>query len=66
VTWLQIIVLLVAGLGILAVLGAVVGMLYPGPDYMPPSPDEEYRWLTEDVGLTHDEAEDLMRGPPVH
>ena len=62
-TWIQIIVLIVAGLGILMILGAVVGMLSPGPDYMPMSSDAEYRWLTEDVGLTHDEAEEIMRSP---
>jgi len=60
-TWIQIIVLIVASLGILAFLGAVVGMLCPGPDYFPMSPDEEYRWLTEDKGLSHEEALDIMK-----
>lgn len=60
-TWLQIIVLVVAGLGILAFLGAVAGMLSPGPDYMPMSSDEEYRWLTEDIGLSPEEADEVMR-----
>ena len=60
-TWIQIIVMIVAGLGILAFLGAVAGMLSPGPDYMPMSPCEEYRWLTEDMGLSPEEAEEVMR-----
>ncbi len=60
-TWIQIIVLTVAGLGISAFLLAVVGMLSPGPDYMPMSPDEEYQMLTDHYGLTPDEAEEVMR-----
>ena len=60
-TWVQIIVIIAVGLGILAFLGAVIGVLCPGPDYMPMSPDAEYQWLTEDIGLSPEEAEEVMR-----
>lgn len=60
-TWLQVIVMIAAGLGILVFLLAVYGLLtVDSPSYMPMSPDEEYRMLTEHYGLTHDEAEEVM------
>ncbi len=59
-TWWEIIGLPVAFLFIAAIFISLWGMLSPGPDYMPMSPDEEYRWLTEDMGLTHEEAEEIM------
>jgi hypothetical protein len=60
----EIIGLPVAVLGIAAFLCGVWGMLSPGPDYMPISPDEEYEWLTEKMGLSHEEAEEVMYGVP--
>lgn len=60
-TWLQIIVLIVAGLGLLTIFGAVYKTFAPGPDYFPMSPDEEYRWLTKDIGLSHEEAMEYRR-----
>jgi hypothetical protein len=57
------ILVVVTVLFFLAFFSAICGWLAPGADYMPMSPDEEYRWLTEDMGLTHDEAEDIMRSP---
>lgn len=60
-TWIQIIVIIVAGLFICAFLLAVMGMLCPGSDYIPQSPDEEYQMLTEHYGLTPEEAEEVMR-----
>ena len=60
-TWVEIIVLVAAGLGILAFLLAVVGMLTDDRTYHPMSPDEEYQWLTEEHGLTPEEAEEVMR-----
>ena len=59
-TWIQIIVLIVGGVAFLAVCFAVWGMLSPGPDYIPMSPDEEYRWLITDQGLSHEEAMEIM------
>ncbi len=58
----EIIIVPVAVLGIAAFLAAVYGLLTSDArSYMPMSPDEEYRWLTEDMGLTPDEAEEIMR-----
>ena len=61
ITILEIILVPVAVLFIAAVFIGLWGMLSPGPDYMPMSPDEEYRMLTEQYGLTHEEAEEIMR-----
>lgn len=60
-TWLQIIVLIPGSVVFLAACFAVWGMFSPGPDYIPMSPDKEYLWLTEEHGLTHEEAEEIMR-----
>ena len=60
VTYWEIIFLPVAVLGIAAFFFAIWGWLCPGPDYMPMSPDVEHRWLTEDMGLTHDEATEIV------
>ena len=62
-TLLQIAVGVLAATFIVAFLGAVAG-LFQDDGYHPMSPDEEYRWLTEEHGLTHEEAEEIMR--PFH
>lgn len=58
-TWIDIIVLIVAGLFLCAFVLGLVGM-FTTADPVPMSPDEEYRWLTKANGLTHDEALDVM------
>lgn len=62
-TVLEIIVGVACALFILACLGAVAG-LFQDSGYHPMSPDEEYRWLTEEHELTHEEAEEIMRPIP--
>jgi hypothetical protein len=57
---LEIILLPVTFLLFAAFFMAIYGWLSPGPDYMPMSPDEEYRWLIENMDLTHDEAMEVM------
>jgi len=62
-TWIQILVLVVSGVFFLMVVMALIGWLCPGPDYMPMSSDKEYQWLTEDMGLSHDEAMEIVNSP---
>ena len=63
-TILGIVTAVLAAVAILAFLGAAVGMCSTRGQHEPMSPDEEYRWLTEDHGLSHEEAEEVMRPMP--
>lgn len=61
-TIFEIILVSVAVLFIAAFFLGVYGMLTSdAPSYMPMSPDEEYQMLTEQYGLTDEEAADIMR-----
>ncbi len=58
---LEISVLTLAALFVLTLIGAAVGMFTENRNYIPMSPDEEYRWLCDDYGLSHEEAREVMR-----
>lgn len=60
-TIFKIIIASIAALFICAFFIAIWGLLSTDPNYIPMTPDEEYRWLTEDIGLTHEEAKEVMR-----
>jgi len=59
-TLIQIVVAGVTIVFVFCFFGAIAG-LFADRTYHPMSPDEEYRWLTEDCGLTHDEALEYQR-----
>lgn len=58
---IQIIAMIAGGVFLLAVALALTAMLTDsGVRCAPMSPDEEYEWLTKSMGLSHEEAEEIM------
>lgn len=64
-TFMQIASIIGVVLVLICFFGAIAG-IFQDDGYHPMSPDEEYRWLTEEHGLTHEEAMEIVNGPPVH
>lgn len=63
-TWAQVLVVFAFGLAFPSICLALWGT-FSGRNSSRMSPDEEYRWLTEEQGLSHEEAQEYMYGPPV-
>lgn len=59
--FIQIIAIIAGSIFLLAVSLAVMGWLSDSAlHYMPMSPVEEHEWLTKEMGLSDEEAEEIM------